>query len=78
MKNTTYSIVMLELLPVGTALLDVVEGTVVARFAIPEAVVIVGHHVNQVQIIYYGWEIVCLIRDRFESRDGGGEALPAV
>ena len=75
--NTTYSVVMFKFLPVGTTLLDIVEGTVVTRFAIPKAVVIISHNVNHIQILCYSSEIVSFICDRFESRDRSGEALPA-
>ena len=60
---STHSVVIFEFPSVFITFADRVERTVVACLAIPEAVVIVRHNVNHIQVIQYSWEVVSLVDD---------------
>ena len=52
---------------------DRVQGAVMSRLSVPESLVVVGHHVDNVQALAQGWEIVGLLQDGLVAGDGGRE-----
>ena len=60
--------------------LNGVERAVVAGLLVPVAKVVVGHHVDNVQALAQGRELVGLLQDGLVAGDGGGqnEALALV
>ena len=52
----------------------------VSCLAVPESLVVVGHHVDNVQALAQGRELVGLLQDGLVAGDGGGqnEALALV